>query len=263
MSCRTDDKAALRKQMRDMRDAMATDEHAGQSCAICKRLLALPQVRSAEVLACYVPFGSEVDLGPLFAALAENETAEATAPWERHHRDFSALTVGEAPGTRKAPRIAVPITLTGRRLAFVEMPARQLCSRDSLPRCLREPARPLEEVPPELVGLVISPQAIDAAILPGLAFDSAGARLGYGGGYYDSWLAGFDSKLPHLIGACFTCQLLPYGTIPQEPHDIRADVAVTPAGINERWATINGDETDNLRTNSYPNTRLKPEPTTD
>ena len=221
--------------MRGLRDAMTMDERAGQSRAICERLLTLPQVRSAGVLACYVPFGSEVDLGPLFEALAENETAEAPAPRARCAKGFSALAVGEAPGTCKAPRIAVPVTLTGRRLVFVEMPARQLCSRDSLPRCLREPARPLDEAPPELVGLVISPQAIDAAILPGLAFDSAGARLGYGGGYYDSWLAGFDTKLPHLIGACFTCQLLPYGTIPQEPHDIRADAVVTPKSANERW----------------------------
>ena len=137
------------------------------------------------------------------------------------------------------------------------MPARRLCSRDSLPRCLREPARPLDEVPPELAGLVINPQAIDTAILPGLAFDSTGARLGYGGGYYDSWLASLDAMLPHLIGACFTCQLLPRDAIPQQPHDIRVDAVVTSKSANERYATVSDKGTTRLTTNSYPQTESK------
>lgn len=56
-------------------------------------------------------------------------------------------------------------------------------------------------------------------ILPGLAFDPSGHRLGYGGGYYDRFLA----EEPHhpTIALCFDFQMLPQ--LETEPHDISAD----------------------------------------
>ena len=103
---------------------------------------------------------------------------------------------------------------------------------------------------------MIDPADIDVAILPGLAFDTHGTRLGYGGGYYDVWLgeayglggAGKTGKQsgdtrrstskvpspqrPFLIGACFNCQLLPpAATLPREPHDIAMDAVVTTSGV--------------------------------
>ena len=55
---------------------------------------------------------------------------------------------------------------------------------------------------------------IDLAIIPGMAFDPSGNRLGRGKGYYDKLLARLSC---HKIGVCFPCQLLP--SIPQEPWD--------------------------------------------
>lgn len=64
--------------------------------------------------------------------------------------------------------------------------------------------------------------AIDLAIIPGMAFDSAGNRLGRGKGYY-------DRLLPHLtcplIGICFPFQFLPH--IPSEPHDRPVDEVIS------------------------------------
>ena len=56
-------------------------------------------------------------------------------------------------------------------------------------------------------------------LLPGLAFDAAGHRIGYGGGYYDRFL----SREPNhpTIALCFDFQLLPH--LEAEPHDICAD----------------------------------------
>lgn len=62
-------------------------------------------------------------------------------------------------------------------------------------------------------------QQIDLALIPGMAFDRTGHRLGRGRGYYDRLLP----RLPHTytLGICFPFQLL--DTIPFEPHDIAVD----------------------------------------
>ena len=63
-------------------------------------------------------------------------------------------------------------------------------------------------------------------IVPALCFDKTGARLGYGGGYYDRFLNG---KTAETIGLCFDCFLL--DSIPSEEHDIRIKTVITESGI--------------------------------
>ena len=59
-------------------------------------------------------------------------------------------------------------------------------------------------------------------LLPGLAFDPMGHRLGYGGGFYDRFLA----KEPHpTIALCFDFQMLPH--LDTEDHDVPADVVLS------------------------------------
>lgn len=60
------------------------------------------------------------------------------------------------------------------------------------------------------------------AILPGLAFDRRGGRIGYGGGYYDRYFAHRNAL---RIGVCFEEQLLE--SVPQEAHDLRVHLVVT------------------------------------
>ncbi len=55
-------------------------------------------------------------------------------------------------------------------------------------------------------------------LLPGLAFDLQGGRMGYGGGFYDKFLAG---ETHPTVALCYGFQLLPQ--IPVEDHDLRAD----------------------------------------
>lgn len=78
---------------------------------------------------------------------------------------------------------------------------------------------------PSLVELQrICPQSIEIAIIPGAVFDRSGHRLGYGGGYYDRFLA---HKAPQAcrVGLAFSQQLV--DRIPVLSHDIPLDMLVT------------------------------------
>lgn len=76
-----------------------------------------------------------------------------------------------------------------------------------------------------------APYALDGDALllaPGLAFDRQGWRLGYGGGFYDAYLAGLP-VLPTAIGLCFSMQLLEH--TPHDGHDIPMNGICSDAGL--------------------------------
>lgn len=84
-------------------------------------------------------------------------------------------------------------------------------------RGVREPGGP--EVPPS---------EVDVAIVPGVAFDPHGGRLGRGGGHYDRLLP----RLPldaTRIGVCYSCQMVP--RVPVEEHDAPVDLVVTERAV--------------------------------
>ncbi len=66
-----------------------------------------------------------------------------------------------------------------------------------------------------------------AVIMPGLAFTREGKRLGYGGGYYDRYLAG--ESLFKKIALCYSFQLL--DDFEDSPHDVRVGIIVTEKGV--------------------------------
>ena len=67
---------------------------------------------------------------------------------------------------------------------------------------------------------------VDAFIIPGLAFDMYGARLGFGAGFYDKILSA-ARKSTKIIAICYDWQVNEDEALPQEPHDIRVDWIVT------------------------------------
>ena len=75
---------------------------------------------------------------------------------------------------------------------------------------------------------------IDVAVVPLLAINSRGYRLGYGGGYYDRFLAN-QGKTALKIGICYDFQIV--DKIPAEGHDVPADAIVTDARIFRRANT--------------------------
>ena len=64
--------------------------------------------------------------------------------------------------------------------------------------------------------------SIDVVIVPGVGFDLAGRRLGYGAGYYDRTLAAYQGQ---RIGLAYELQVVP--RLPEAPHDLRIDQLVT------------------------------------
>ena len=295
---REEEKELRRGQAKRRRANMSEAKRVRQSEAVCEKLLGLPEVGAARVVACYLAHGDELDLGGFMRALAasngglegvadgngggitsgKHEQRESTSEHEQRESfgehelldscekspiEPEASQVPVAPETSDISQnsdriVALPVTLRGPRLAFVQVNTAELANPESLPHCLYEPSRALDAVPAELACRVIDPADIDIVILPGLAFDTHGTRLGYGGGYYDAWLGEAyglgdadktgkrsggahrstskapSHRRPFLIGACFDCQLQPLGaTLPREPHDIAMDAVVTASRVVE------------------------------
>ncbi|MEN6407817.1 MAG: 5-formyltetrahydrofolate cyclo-ligase [Thermoguttaceae bacterium] len=74
----------------------------------------------------------------------------------------------------------------------------------------------------------VDPAELDLIVVPGVAFDREGHRLGYGMGYYDKFLHQIRSDTVKL-GVCFESQLFP--EIPVLPHDIVVDAVVTERAV--------------------------------
>ncbi len=65
-------------------------------------------------------------------------------------------------------------------------------------------------------------------LVPGLAFDARGGRLGYGAGFYDGLLAsGVPDNAPLVAGA-FEAQMVP--EVPRDDHDVPVDLVITESG---------------------------------
>lgn len=78
----------------------------------------------------------------------------------------------------------------------------------------------------EPVGAVLhETEKIDLILVPGLAFDRLGHRMGRGKGYYDRFIAQFGAQRPYLLGICFPPQR--FEEIPFAPHDATMDSVVS------------------------------------
>ena len=86
-------------------------------------------------------------------------------------------------------------------------------------RGLPEPSPNCERVPAA---------SVDWVLVPGIAFDPSGGRLGYGGGYYDRLLPVLPARAARVAGA-FSAQIV--DAVPSAPHDITMDTVVTEAGV--------------------------------
>ncbi|KAM6594206.1 hypothetical protein CsatA_001909 [Cannabis sativa] len=79
---------------------------------------------------------------------------------------------------------------------------------------------------------------VDLFILPGLAFDRTGRRLGRGGGYYDTFIRNYQElaktknwKQPFLVALSYSSQIMNEGVIPMTENDIPVDALVSPSGV--------------------------------
>ena len=164
---------------------MAGAQRRAAGAALRARLAAVPAVGSASALLCFASFRSEVDTVPFMV-------------WCRRRGIAVAL-----------PRIVGPHHME----AFaVTDPRRDLApGRFGIPE-------PRAELPR------VEPASFDVVIVPGSAFDPVGGRMGYGGGFYDTFLSRARPGACR-IGICFDLQVVE--RVPREPHDLCVDLVVT------------------------------------
>lgn len=84
---------------------------------------------------------------------------------------------------------------------------------------------------PAATWAMVEPGAIDLVVVPGVAFDRQGTRLGYGGGYFDRTLPTIRQANPavRLIGLGYGFQVVP--DLPRDPYDVPVDAVATEAGL--------------------------------
>lgn len=180
-------KRNLRERTLAARDELDASARARDARAIAAGIVELPSFARAACVLLTLPFRSEWDSRPLVdAALA--------------------------------------------RGAVVALPRVDVAARVLVLHRLRDPAtevaagyRGIPEPLPDLPQLDAA--AVDWVLVPGVAFDAHGHRLGYGGGYYDRLLAAMASAVPRVAGA-FDVQLV--AQVPCAPHDLTVDTIVTP-----------------------------------
>jgi 5-formyltetrahydrofolate cyclo-ligase len=165
------------------------------SAVICRKLAALPEYAAAATVMCYVDFGCEVQTRPLLPIA-----------WQQ------------------GKRLIVPYCVGGNQIELF-----RLQSLDEL----AEGAMRILEPRPELRGRPdrrVDASQLDLIVVPGLAFDRHGGRLGRGKGYYDRLLQLVPPRTT-LAALCFECQIFP--EIPMLPHDVRVHKVITEAAVYE------------------------------
>ena len=179
-------KLALRNRILLARDALSPAERAARSAAITARIEALPSYDQAAAVLLTLSFRSEWDTLPLIS---------------------HALTAGK--------NVIVPRVDT--RARMLELCRIRDLAHDIAPGYYGIP-EPLPTMPHA------APEEIAFVLVPGVAFDRDGRRLGYGGGFYDRLLPLLPPHTPRVAGA-YTLQIVPH--VPAAPHDMTMDAVVT------------------------------------
>ena len=182
-----EDKETIRRMMRRRRAEVLPSSRARASEALAERLLGLDSVRDAACIALYFATPQELDLSPFTAAIRKRDVRLAAPRWN------------------------------GRMYELAEW-----AGPDGSALC-RGPHHILE---PDPSAPHVDPGEVDVWLVPGLAFTRGGARLGYGGGWYDRLLAN-AAPASERIGVGYDFQLV--DGLPVEPHDGRmTKVVVAP-----------------------------------
>ena len=189
------DKAELRRAVIARRDTIDLDVRAAKTATICARLVELLDCLGAaapHTVAVYAAMGSEVDPAA-FAAPA------AARGWRVAYPCMLSASDAMACGQRMCMRAVSAGDAS--EAPFIAHPTRAFAATDV--DSIRFPIVPAE--------------ALDMVVVPLVAFDRAGARLGYGGGCYDRYLP-MLSPACQIIGIAFDEQRVDH--VPTDAHDL-------------------------------------------
>jgi 5-formyltetrahydrofolate cyclo-ligase len=180
-------KASLRRRILAARAGLSPQQRAAAGRALRDAVLALPQTQMAGTVAAYYSIGSEPDTHGLVYALWKRGTY-VLLPRLRPDMDLDWASY-EGPDSLRAG-----------------------------PRGLTEPTEPSRGVP--------AVSRADLVIVPALAVDHRGMRLGRGGGSYDRALARVGPQVP-TIALLYDAELV--GEVPAAAHDQRVRLVACPA----------------------------------
>ncbi len=215
----TAQKKRLLRQECKRRVKMLTAEYTkSASTIICERLLNLPEYKTAKTIFCFVGTESEIDTS-LFIQQVLNDKKILCVPL--CEQASTALDNSSAPNTITAQnKVTAQNKCENHGKVTGIMHAKQIASTTELRTGFYGILEPSNSAK------TISPSSIDLAILPCLAAEKTGARLGFGGGFYDRYLPQLNPTCKKVM-ICREKLILPTGTIPIEPHDVFADVIIT------------------------------------
>ncbi|MER7462933.1 5-formyltetrahydrofolate cyclo-ligase [Streptomyces sp. NPDC097981] len=190
------EKARLRRELLAERRSLSAESLRTSALALSRSALELPELADAHTVAAYVSVGSEPGTRDLLDALR---------------------TAGK--------RVLLPVLLPDNDLDWAGYEG---------PDSLAEAAHPGKIRLLEPAGPRLGPEAVtgaDAVLLPGLAVDGRGMRLGRGGGSYDRVLARLarSGAHPALVVLLYDEEVV--ARVPEEPHDHPVQAVATPSGV--------------------------------
>ena len=195
-----DRKRAIREQAHANRNAQPDKDRMSQ--LICERFTALPAYTAAKCVMFYIDVRSEVRTRQaLPAALASGK--KIVVPWCNDRGELELFHL------KSTDELAV-----------------------GMYRIL-EPNSDLRALPERQVQV----EELDLIMVPGVAFDRRGARMGHGKGYYDKLLQHARPDAP-LVALAFECQLFP--EIPVAAHDVFMDLIITEKEVYSGRGRSNG-----------------------
>lgn len=184
------DKKTIRKDILRKRDSIQPEIRQIKDRLIMDKVISLPDFLKAKTILYFASFRSEVNTLPQI---------------EEAFRSGKRIVLPKVDNANKRLKLYEILNTDEIELGFWGIPE---------PEAIPERERDINEV--------------DLVIMPGVAFDMQGTRLGYGAGYYDKLLSGLKRNIP-LIAIAYEEQTV--DSLPSEDHDIRIDMIVTDKRI--------------------------------
>ncbi len=186
-------KVEIRRSMKELRSNISMDDRKAYDDLIRQSLLCTKVYRQCRRLFCYISFHSELNTKEIILqALREDKQVYVPRVEEEHRMEFYRIDNFKSL-KRSSFNILEPLPDEERRYQ--------------------------ENTTNEASG-------VNLMILPGLAFDLMGNRIGYGAGYYDRYLSSYPKDHFYKIAACYDFQLIEHITAYE--YDVRADAIITP-----------------------------------
>ncbi len=184
-------KKELRKRVQELRDSIDPEQRSILSARVAENLWSVPEFTAAESILFFISFRSEVDTIPMIRRALAEDRVVCVPSTDCGSKAMTASRIFDLDGDLKLGNYDI----------------------------LEPRADCLRPVPAE---------KIDVVLMPGVAFDLRGGRLGYGGGYYDRFLqkCGPDCA---LIALAFEVQVIEH--VPCADHDTRIHRIVTESRV--------------------------------